>query len=719
MALDRTVISFFIIFMTVYFLESIGGFYMTTAIVSIEKQFQIPSKTSGMMISAGDFGYIPSVIFVAYLGGKGNRARWIGMGCILIALANVLVSSSNFLFSDNVVNTTSIGKSILKSGNDFDCFGFLGNKTVAENNSTWCENTYSKLRPSLLTSSFAFCNKGLNEEKRMYSQETCKNEQMNYVGPTALIFGGLFILGIGRTMPFSLGLPLVDDNVKKANLPVYFAGMFVVRLLGPVIGFGMGTLFNTQYYKFTTPAGLTHVDPDWIGRWWAGFLIIGVALFLPSLLLFFFPTPKPNADGTPSSLALVDRHIKRNSDGEAIIPKTIDSKVKGVMKQPIYVWAMIGRIMDVFIFKGFFVFLPKYVEVQFGLPQYKIHMYMGIIGVFGFAIGVLSGTVIMKKFKLEGRRAASWVAMCSAAAAILSFANITVGCDSTLTALGQNLTAKMDLNIPCMSNCHCDKMPMFPVCDKENNVFYSPCHAGCPFGLNEIQLFNTSHDRKEKVIFSNCKCVPNGEVSRQFCATEECEFAALKYFFIIALGGVIGGMGVTTGVLIILRSVPPIHRSISLGFQGFLVSLLATLPSPVFWGFIIDKLCIKWDQRCEGSNGSCALYDAPNLRIWLHLLNGGLRLFSLFADVMVIYHAKDLKLVEEVEEKKTEEVKLESVNKEVNSLLNEDKDKKQHRRTPSGGVASKIAFHNEENKSRKGSIASEILFTEMSQPGVP
>ncbi|VDL62484.1 unnamed protein product [Nippostrongylus brasiliensis] len=50
---------------------------MTSAVVFIEKQFQIPSRLSGTM---------------------GNRARWIGGGCMLIAVANLLISSSNFLF---------------------------------------------------------------------------------------------------------------------------------------------------------------------------------------------------------------------------------------------------------------------------------------------------------------------------------------------------------------------------------------------------------------------------------------------------------------------------------------------------------------------------------------------------------------------------------------------------------------------------------------------
>jgi hypothetical protein len=72
--------------------------------VAIEKQFQIPSKISGLMVSASDFGYIPTVVFVAYMGGKGNRAKWIGAGCIMISVANVIISSSNFLFPVDRIN---------------------------------------------------------------------------------------------------------------------------------------------------------------------------------------------------------------------------------------------------------------------------------------------------------------------------------------------------------------------------------------------------------------------------------------------------------------------------------------------------------------------------------------------------------------------------------------------------------------------------------------
>lgn len=97
---------------------------------------------------------------------------------------------------------------------------------------------------------------------------------------------------------------------------------------------------------------------------------------------------------------------------------------------------------------------------------------------------------------------------------------------------------------------------------------------------------------------------------------------------------------------------------------------LATLPSPIFWGFVFDKFCLKWDQRCSDAKGSCAIYDADPLRLWyfwdkkwiscktcfrLHLLYGGMRTVALLADVYVLYHAKDLKLTEEEKEVLEEE----------------------------------------------------------------
>lgn len=139
------------------------------------------------------------------------------------------------------------------------------------------------------------------------------------------------------------------------------------------------------------------------------------------------------------------------------------------------------------------------------------------------------------------------------------------------------------------------------------------------------------------------------------------------------------------------RSVPAEHRSVSLGFKGFVISLfgeflciykmcpcskfcsqnykcaslfldlegvtdnliepteilLATLPSPVLWGAIIDGTCLLWSSSCEGKTGDCQIYDADTLRLKfvlfensrslfrIHLVFAAFRFISLFTDVYV------------------------------------------------------------------------------------
>ncbi|WKY10557.1 hypothetical protein Q1695_002710 [Nippostrongylus brasiliensis] len=722
MKIEHKIACFFVVFGTVYFLESIGGFYMTSAVVFIEKQFQIPSRLSGTMVSAGDFAYIPVVVFTSYFGGKGNRARWIGGGCMLIAVANLLISSSNFLFpvEEFHVNSSYIPSSLayevnrflLNSSSDPDWFNrtlreidpngtalstYIGpyhthNEEFVKYQSFCFYHPDSRICSSMedrisdehavnekdvsavrvLTSlPYSFCHPLVNKLRQDHKADECKKDHSSS-GPFMMIFGGLMLLGVGRTMPFSLGLPLMDDNVKKNNLPLYFACMFFVKILGPVIGLLVGSKLNEIYYTFDPPQGLTPLDPMWIGCWWLGFLIFGSLLFFPSLALFLFPSDsldeddnteeispekaQLNGDGVPKkpkkTLNLRDKHVKVHADHVTAKEKICEffATVRLLFRNPIYVGAMLGRIVDVLAFKGFFVFLGKYLEIQFGVPQFKIQKYLAGTGVVGFACGVIIGSVAMRKFHLQGRKAAGWVAFCSLVAALISFANGAVGCKSVIGQIGDQAVANNFTFPMCRTDCVCDGMPFYPVCNKKGDVFYSPCQAGCPLSGANFTIY-TKMDKGAPLVFTQCECsnTPDLAVSRDFCPTEHCHSQFTTFFINQAIGAVFGGLSVVPGMLIVLRSVPPEHRSISLGFNGFLVSLLATLPSPVFWGKIFDMSCLMWQNVCS-KTGACPIYDTDQLRIRLHVIYGGLRLFSLLSDIWVLYWAKGLKLIDEEEE---------------------------------------------------------------------
>ncbi|CEF63419.1 Organic anion transporter polypeptide OATP family and Protein of unknown function DUF1057 family and Major facilitator superfamily domain, general substrate transporter-containing protein [Strongyloides ratti] len=745
------------IFVTVYFVEAIAGFYITTNIVNIERQFQIPSKISGTMVSASDFGYIPSVIFVSYLGSKGNRAKWIGSGCMLIGLANLMIAYSHFLFPSENMNLTS---QAIETGmerdfrrlkynnikvNDFLKFftnesnsnldekfintkskflnvlniknisnqNFITNEIsdnifqyknenlynspvlkVLESYLSYCNNNndkknlncdklfrflkkYNSVTPNQLSdfrqlvhSSYAFCDAPINKLRKTVKQLKC-NQNFSAIGPTVLIFSGLFILGIGRTVPFSLGLPLMDDNVKKKNLPLYFAIMFLIRVLGPSLAFALGSKLNQYYYQSEIPPGMGVRDPMWIGKWWLGFVIIGISLLIPSAIMFFFPTSEnKEEDGNEMELKrlndnemeknvtskpklhLFDKNLKKNEQTPMSFGEKISDFKQAILecfKMPVFISATFGRCIDVFAFKGFFIFMNKYLEIQYDIPQYLTNRYIGVIFVSGFATGAILGSIVMKLGKLEGRKAALWVGVCSGIAASMTFMNTLTGCESVITKLSEaGSLNNFNFTNNCINSCVCENVPLYPVCDEFGKAFYSPCHAGCkPYYNSSGYVEISKHDIGSDIVFNDCSCTlsQSTKVSRDFCKNDECE-TNLKYYFLnMGIGGFFGGLGVVPAVLISLRSVPSQHRSIALGFQGFVVSLFATLPSSPAWGTLIDKFCRMWNDTCDGK-GSCIFFDTHNLRIYLHTVYGCIRIFSLISDVLVFIYAKDLKLSE-------------------------------------------------------------------------
>ncbi|KAF8386537.1 hypothetical protein PRIPAC_75679, partial [Pristionchus pacificus] len=663
---------FFFVFGLVYFLESIGGFYMTSAVVFIEKQFNIPSRLSGTMVSAGDFAYIPVIIFTSYFGGRGNRAKWIGAGCILISIANFLIAASNFLFprADYEHDLLNVSDELARRVDKVVGEEFNGTDDMLERTPLMRANDIRVLTAL----PYAFCDTEINGLRLAQSEGECLLNPPS-LGPFLMIFGGLLILGVGRTMPFSLGLPLMDDNVKKDNLPVYFAIMFFAKVLGPVVGLLIGGQLNKIFYNFNPPQGLTPKDPMWIGCWWLGFLIFGFLLFFPSVALYFFPSDSisakkedveleklngKNGDTSPKKealkLNLYDKHKKDHGHLSAKQEfKAFLSTMWELFRVPIYMGSVFGRILDVLAFKGFFVFLSKYLQLQFDMPQHKIQTYVALVGIVGFACGVAGGSGTMRKFRMEGRTAAAWVATCSLCAALLSFANANVGCTNVIGEIGQQgLRTNFTFN-SCDKSCGCDDVPLYPVCDSLGNAFYSPCHAGCPLEGKMFNVYNQNDAGSMTPVFSKCKCAAgDGIVSRENCHNPDCDTKFSIFFIFQAIGAFFGGMAVVPGMLIILRSVKPEHRSVSLGFNGFVVSLFATLPSPVLWGKIYDMSCLYWPKFCGDRVGACQLYDLDQLRVRIHLIYGSIRIVSLLSDIWVVYWAKGLKLMDDTEGKEEE-----------------------------------------------------------------
>ncbi|CAB3399717.1 unnamed protein product [Caenorhabditis bovis] len=738
--MDRIYI-FLALFSLVYFLEAIGGSYINSAVQNIERQFQMSSRVSGFMISASDFGYIPCVVLIAHFGSKGNRARWIGAGTILVSITYLMLASPNFLFPQghHDINTTAVAAQLeptelqlaansslrqllsyplIRDRLPFDIYNKLNlleddqspieeytplkdTPKSAEDVGTIGHNvTYSidgwlidealekvdsvlegdgdqaelrsilqyylrrrsnstnrdimKMRLSA-AAPFAFCGKLTNSLRKIIKDSKC-NEQSNSIYPFLVFFFSLLFLGVGRTVPWSLGVPLLDDNIKKKSLPAYFGAISSIRVLGPICGYLIGSACNKLYYTLHPPNGLTPADPTWIGAWWIGFLFIGSITLIPSIVLFAFPSGQK---GTESALQLHDIH-KEKKKLEVKTNRTFKERrtdflksCKAVLSTKLYVGSVVGRICDILAFKGYIVFLPKYLENHFGIPQYLVYRYMAMFGVFGFGLGTACGGFLTRKLKLNGRRAALFVMIVSFLNVCLYTTKIFIGCESIVNSIGlNNRETNYNFTRECNAQCDCGSARLYPVCDKTGFAYFSPCHAGCreakQFGNNPI------------LDFTSCDCAPGGIVSKKFCENK-CKTSTVLFFLTVLPGSFMAGLGVVPAMLILLRCVPPESRSLSLGLQGMAVSLFGTLPSPIIWGFVIDAACLVWDTTCNGTRGACSIYHPQHLRVWMHLLYVCIRLIALLTDIFVWWHSKNLNIMEEPPNEENEIIRRHSV----------------------------------------------------------
>ena len=74
-----------------------------------------------------------------------------------------------------------------------------------------------------------------------------------------------------------------------------------------------------------------------------------------------------------------------------------------------------------------------------------------------------------------------------------------------------------------------------------------------------------------------------------------------------------GATGRASNFLVSVRCVDEKDKAVSMGFGMMVLSLMSFIPSPIFFGLVLDKTCLVWGKTCTGK-GNCWLYDGETLR---------------------------------------------------------------------------------------------------------
>ncbi|XP_056655322.1 solute carrier organic anion transporter family member 1B1 isoform X2 [Monodelphis domestica] len=607
--------------------KSLGGVLMKSSITHIERRFGTTSSEAGLIDGSFELGNLLVITLVSHFGAKSHIPRLIGTGCVIMGIGSFIIALPHFFMGyykyESALNV-----------NPFE------NSTVA----------------------YVPCSTDLNSIGNNKSSDILESGCKTKSGlPTWIyIMMGNMLRGIGETPIATLGITYIDNFAKEGHSAFYIGILHSLAMVGPIIGFLLGSLCAKLYvdigYVDLSTITIKPNDTRWVGAWWLGFVILGILSIAAGTPFFFIPKSLKKGIKerkiSVSSEAPSTSESRRQRENLKNLKPTKESKelagflysLKRILGNRMYVIYLIVSFLNFSAFIGYITFMSKYLEQQFSQSVSKTNFLLGVTSMPVIAISFLCGGYISKKFKLSILGDAKIFIFTQ----ILNFAiHITLflfTCERrpvvglTVTYNGsQPETHPPNISFSfCNSDCNCDANLWDPVCGDDGLTYISPCLAGC----------KSSVGHGNDLVFHNCSCVAaNNLLSRNTSAhlgecprRDDCSRNLIYFMAVQVLSSFCFGLGGTSSIMLVFKNVEPELKSLAIGFHFLVNRIIGGILAPIYFGAMIDRTCLKWATNKCGGKGSCRIYDSMSYRNTLFGLNLGIKspVFILYIILFII-----------------------------------------------------------------------------------
>ncbi|RWS07498.1 Solute carrier organic anion transporter family member 3A1-like protein [Dinothrombium tinctorium] len=576
--------SFLTVFTVIGNLELALYFYLISVLNTLEKRFGYSARTTAVILICDNIASAVFGLLFGHWGCRYNRPHLMGVGVIIISLSALIFTMPYFIFGPGL-------------------------------------HLLAKSLTTLNQTTFDMC-----DERKELTLADCRDEQ--HLSSTIIaIF--LFCLaslvnGIGYSSYYVLGVPYLDDNVEKEKFPVYIGISVALRFVGPVVGYGLGSICLLFYENPFYNVQIQRSDPRFIGAWWPGFILLSLLLFLSSIPLFFFP-----------------RRIKLYPrKGSFLNPQAIDPRkfgniwprTKRMLANTPLILKTIGGTVSI-LSMGYILFMPKYFQIHFRQTSSEASFYSGLLNLFPMGFGTFFGGFLISKYKPSPKLLLVSMFLIGILQNQGLIINMFLKCPQSpiqknvdsLIVEGHYLTTS------CNSDCNCNQRIFQPICASDRvTELFSPCHAGC-----------SRIDRSQKPeLFYECKCLGDSSAVSGLCSID-CSSSFSMFLFVCFVYGIISSFLTAGDTVVAMRCMNPDEKTYAVGFMHSVFSLFAWLPFPLIYGAISDSSCMVWGEECN-QKSNCWIYDVNKYRFSLHSVTYFFGIFAAFCNLGVLCFVKRL-----------------------------------------------------------------------------